>query len=96
MQRRQWRQRVERLQDAGIDRYRLSQPYLPGSSSRRFHGAHYRAFDQSGPRWLGISDPIAQPEGPPFISYKVARSRLDRLRFMTQDPNRTLNNQILL
>ena len=48
------------------------------------------AFDQSGPRWLGISDLIAEPEGPPFISYKVARSRLDRLRFVTQDPERTL------
>src|SRR5207249_9411239 len=48
------------------------------------------AFDQSGPRWLGISDLIAEPEGPTFISYKVARSRLDRLRFVTQDPERTL------
>jgi hypothetical protein len=47
------------------------------------------AFDQSGPRWLGISDLIAEPEGPTFISYKVARSRLDRLRFVTQDPCRT-------
>jgi hypothetical protein len=47
------------------------------------------AFDQSGPRWLGISDVIAEPEGPTFISYKVARSRLDRLRFVTQDPTRT-------
>src|ERR1700682_750603 len=44
------------------------------------------AFDQSGPRWLGISDLIAEPEGPAFISYKVARRRLDRLRFVTQDP----------
>jgi hypothetical protein len=44
------------------------------------------AFDQSGPRWLGISDLIAEPEGPTFISYKVARSRLDRLRFVTQEP----------
>ena len=44
------------------------------------------AFDQSGPRWLGISDLIAEPEGPTFISYKVARSRLNRLRFVTQDP----------
>jgi hypothetical protein len=42
------------------------------------------AFDQSGPRWLGISDLIAEPEGPTFISYKVARSRLDWLRFVTQ------------
>src|ERR1700692_769270 len=47
------------------------------------------AFDQSGPRWLGISNLIAEPEGPTFISYKVARSRLDRLRFVTQDPSRT-------
>src|SRR4029077_14074896 len=47
------------------------------------------AFDQSGPRWLGISDLITEPEGPTFISYKVARSRLDRLRFVTQDPRRT-------
>jgi len=47
------------------------------------------AFDQSGPRWLGISDLIAEPEGPTFISYKVARSRLNRLRFVTQDPLRT-------
>ncbi len=38
------------------------------------------AFDQSGLRWLGISDLIAEPEGPTFISCKVARSRLDRLR----------------
>ena len=29
---------------------------------------------------------IAEPEGPTFISYKVVRSRLDRLRFVTQDP----------
>jgi len=37
------------------------------------------AFDQSGLRWLGISDLIAEPERPTFISYKVARSRLNRL-----------------
>jgi len=47
------------------------------------------AFDQSGLRWLGISDLIAEPEGPTFISYKVARSPLDRLRFVTQDPHLT-------
>jgi hypothetical protein len=47
------------------------------------------AFVQSGPRWLGISDLIAEPEGPTFISYRVARGRLNRLRFVTQDPNRT-------
>jgi hypothetical protein len=38
------------------------------------------AFDHSGLRWLGISDLIAEPEGPTFISHKIARSRLDRLR----------------
>jgi hypothetical protein len=53
------------------------------------------AFDQSGLRWLGISDLIAEPEGPTFISYKVARRRLDRLRFVTQDPTRTLLQRII-
>src|SRR5207248_9187325 len=48
------------------------------------------AFNRSGPRWLGISDLIAEPEGPTFISRKVARSRLNRLRFVTQDPLQTL------
>jgi hypothetical protein len=38
------------------------------------------AAENSGPRWLGISDLIAEPEGPTFISSKVARSRLYRLR----------------
>jgi len=47
------------------------------------------AFDQSGPRWLGISDLITEPEGPTFISHKVVRCRLDRLRFVTQDPTET-------
>jgi hypothetical protein len=47
------------------------------------------AFDQSGPRWFG--DVIAEPEGPTFISYKVARNRLDRLRFVTQDPEADIN-----
>jgi hypothetical protein len=60
---------------------------LPGSSSRRFRSAHHHGLDQSGPRGPGISDLIAEPEGPTFISYKVARSRLGRLRFVTQDPS---------
>jgi hypothetical protein len=38
------------------------------------------AFDRSSSRWLGISDLIAEPEGPSFISRTVARSRVDRLR----------------
>jgi hypothetical protein len=62
---------------------------LPGSSSRPFRSAHHHGLDQSGPRGPGISDLIAEPERPTFISCKVVRSRLDRLRFVTQDPNRT-------
>jgi hypothetical protein len=55
-------------------------------------------FPQRSPPWLltkaargglGISDLIAEPEGPTFISYKVARSLLNRLRFVTQVPQRT-------
>jgi len=38
------------------------------------------AFDRSSSRWLGISDLIAEPEGPAFISRTVARNRMDRLR----------------
>jgi hypothetical protein len=34
---------------------------------------------------LGMLGLIAEPEGPTFISYKVARSRLDRLRFVTRE-----------
>ena len=37
------------------------------------------AFDRSSSRWLGISDLIAEPEGPSFISHIVVRGRLDRL-----------------
>ena len=37
-------------------------------------------FDRSSSRWLGISDLIAEPEGPAFISRTVASSRVDRLR----------------
>ncbi len=48
-------------------------------------------FDHSSLRWLGISDLIAEPEGPTFISYKVARRRLNQLRFVTQDPERTMS-----
>ena len=36
------------------------------------------AFDDSSLRWLGISDLIAEPEGPSFISRTVAHRRLDR------------------
>jgi hypothetical protein len=36
------------------------------------------AFDHSRSRWLGISDLIAEPEGPSFISRTVAHRRVDR------------------
>jgi hypothetical protein len=29
-------------------------------------------------RWLGISDLIAEPEGPSFISHTVTQRRVDR------------------
>jgi hypothetical protein len=58
----------------------LSQPYLWDHRPDVSAALTTVAFDQSGPRWLGISDLIAEPEGPTFISYKVARSRLNRLR----------------
>jgi len=38
------------------------------------------AFDRSSLRWLGISDLIAEPEGPTSISHKVARRRMDGRR----------------
>jgi hypothetical protein len=36
------------------------------------------AFDHSRSRWLGISDLIAEPEGPSFISSTVAQRRVDQ------------------
>jgi hypothetical protein len=36
------------------------------------------AFDDSSLRWLGISDLIAEPEGPSFISRTVTQRRVDR------------------
>ena len=36
------------------------------------------AYDRSSLRWLGISDLIAEPEGPAFISNTVTQRRLDR------------------
>jgi hypothetical protein len=51
------------------------------------------AFDQSGLRWLGISDLIAEPEGPTFISYKVARRRPATL--VTHDPERIFSERSL-
>ena len=36
------------------------------------------AFDDSSLQWLGISDLIAEPEGPAFISRTVTHRRVDR------------------
>jgi hypothetical protein len=36
------------------------------------------AFHRSSSRWLGISDLIAEPEGPTFVSGTVAHRRVDR------------------
>src|SRR5262245_26199593 len=47
------------------------------------------ALDRSSLRWLGISDLIAEPEGPTFISSTVAQRRLDRRLLVTQDPKET-------
>src|ERR1700687_1949248 len=48
------------------------------------------ALDRSSSRWLGISDLIAEPGGPTSISRTVARSRVDRQRLVTHDPQPTL------
>jgi len=36
------------------------------------------AFDRSSSRWFGISDLIAEPEGPSSIFSTVAHRRVDR------------------
>src|SRR5438445_13311182 len=59
---------------------RLSQSCLPESCSDFSATFTTIAFDDSSLRWLGISDLIAEPEGPSFISRTVTRSRVDRLR----------------
>jgi hypothetical protein len=48
------------------------------------------AFDDSSLRWLGISDRIAEPEGPSFISRTVTHRRLDRRLLVSHDPEPTL------
>jgi hypothetical protein len=57
--------------------------------------------DKGGPRRIGADAWFdrrgggrAEPEGPTFISFKVARGRLIRLRFVTQDPDRTSGSKI--
>ena len=74
---------------------RLSQPCLPGSCPNVSATLPTVAFDHSRSRWFGIGYLIAEPEGPTFISYKVARSRLNRLRFVTQDPTRNSHSPLV-
>src|SRR6266852_3414679 len=57
---------------------RLSQSYLPKSRSDFSATFTTIAFDDSSLRWLGISDLIAEPEGPSFISRTVTHRRVDR------------------
>src|SRR6266852_9525153 len=57
---------------------RLSQSYQPKSRSDFSATFTTIAFDDSSSRWLGISDLIAEPEGPSFISRTVAYRRVDR------------------
>ena len=69
----------------------LSRPCLPGSSPDVSAALTTVAFDQCRLRWLEIGDLIAEPEGPTSISSIVARSRLDGLHFVTQDPFRKVH-----
>src|SRR5262249_12721990 len=48
------------------------------------------AFDDSSLQWLGISDLIAEPEGPSFISCTVTQPPCGPALLVTQDPIRTL------
>src|SRR5712692_1707712 len=48
------------------------------------------AFDDSSLQWLGISDLIAEPEGPSFISRTVTQPPCGPALLVTQDPKRTL------
>src|ERR1700716_3532767 len=57
---------------------RLSQSCLSKSYSDFSATFTTVAFDDSSSRWLGISDLIAEPEGPSFISRTVAYRRVDR------------------
>src|SRR5258707_6701597 len=44
------------------------------------------AFDDSSLQWLGISDLIAEPEGPSFISRTVTQPPCGPALLVTQDP----------
>jgi hypothetical protein len=46
------------------------------------------AFDDSSLQWLGISDLIAEPEGPSFISRTVTQPPCGPALLVTQDPSR--------
>jgi hypothetical protein len=56
---------------------RLSQSCLSKSYSDFSATFTTVAFDDSSSRWLGISDLIAEPEGPSFISRTVAYRRVE-------------------
>src|SRR5215467_12793851 len=47
------------------------------------------AFDDSSLQWLGISDLIAEPEGPSFISRTVTQPPCGPALLVTQDPMQT-------
>src|SRR5215470_7756633 len=51
------------------------------------------AFDDSSLQWLGISDLIAEPEGPSFISRTVTQPPCGPALLVTQDPHRTLRRR---
>src|SRR5215472_7137050 len=66
---------------------RLSRPCLPGSSPDFSATFTTIAFDDSSLRWLGISDLIAEPEGPSFISRTVTQPPCGPALLVTQDPS---------
>jgi hypothetical protein len=52
------------------------------------------AFDDSSLQRLGISDLIAEPEGPSFISRTVTQPPCGPALLVTQDPNRKSRRMI--
>ncbi len=57
---------------------RLSQPCLPGSSSRRFRNAHHHRSLRQQLAVAWDRSLTTEPEGPSFISRTVTHRRLDR------------------
>jgi hypothetical protein len=54
--------------------------------SRLFCIVHQHRFDDSSLQWLGISDLIAEPEGPSFISRTVTQPPCGPALVVTQGP----------